>query len=87
MVGTPAGSRRPDAVPYSDIRAQFGVTAITADDSPAISSLAVDQPRIALSMDYGYPGTPGYRHQRPFDYFRIESSVSGEGLEVLSTRD
>jgi len=39
-----------------------------------------------LSMDYGYPGSAGYRHQRPFDYFRIESSVSGEGLEHLSTR-
>jgi hypothetical protein len=86
MVGNPAGSRRPDAVPYSDIRAQFGVTAITADDSRAVSSLALDQPRVALSMDYGYPGNAGYRHERPFDYFRIESSVSGEGLEHLSTR-
>ena len=86
MVGDPAGSRRPDAVPFSDIRVQFGVTAITAADSRAVSSLALDQPRVALSMDYGYPGSAGYRHQRPFDYFRIESSVSGEGLEHLSTR-
>jgi hypothetical protein len=80
------GARRPDAVPFSDIRVQFGVTAITAADSRAVSSLALDQPRVALSMDYGYPGSAGYRHQRPFDYFRIESSVSGEGLEHLSTR-
>ena len=55
-------------------------------DSRAVSSLALDQPRVALSMDYGYPGSAGYRHERPFDYFRIESSVSGEGLEHLSTR-
>jgi hypothetical protein len=51
-----------------------------------VSSLAVDQPRLALSMDYGYPGNASYRHERPFDYFRIESSVSSEGLEHLSTR-
>ena len=37
-------------------------------------------------MDYGYPGNASYRHERPFDYFRIESSVSTEGLEQLSTR-
>ena len=37
-------------------------------------------------MDYGYPGNASYRHERPFDYFRIESSVSAEGLEHLSTR-
>ena len=86
MVGDPAGPRGPDAVPFSDIRVQFGVTAITTSDSRAVSSLALDQPRVALSMDYGYPGIAGYRHERPFDYFRIESSVSGEGIEHLSTR-
>jgi hypothetical protein len=86
LVGRPAGSSAPDAVPFSDIRVQFGVTAIPSDDSRTGYSLAVDQPRIALSMDYGYPGNAGYRHERPFDYFRIDSSVSGDGLEQVSTR-
>jgi hypothetical protein len=86
LVGRPAGSPAPDEVPFSDIRVQFGVTAIPSDNSQTKYSLAVDQPRIALSMDYGHPGTPGYRHERPFDYFRIESSVSNEGLEQVSTR-
>ena len=86
LVGNPAGAPGPDAVPFSDIRVQFGVTAIPSDDSETGYSLAVDQPRLALSMDYGYPGNPGYRHERPFDYFRIESSVSGDGLEHVSTR-
>ena len=54
--------------------------------SRSVSSLALNQPRLALSMDYGYPGNASYRHERPFDYFRIESSVSSEGLEQLSTR-
>lgn len=85
LVGNPAGSPAPDAVPFSDIRVQFGVTAFPSDSETGYS-IAVDQPRLALSMDYGYPGNPGYRHERPFDYFRIESSVSDEGLEHLSTR-
>ena len=86
LVGDPAGSPAADAVPFSDIRVQFGVTAIPDSESQTGYSLALDQPRLALSMDYGYPGNPGYRHERPFDYFRIESSVSDEGLEQVSTR-
>jgi hypothetical protein len=77
LVGAPAGSRANDAVPFSDIRVQFGATAVAHGSS---------QPRLSLSMDYGYPGNVSYRHERPFDYFRIESSVSSEGMEQLSTR-
>src|SRR5687768_13984695 len=86
LVGNPAGSFAPDAVPFSDIRVQFGATATTIGRAHSLSSLALMQPQLAMSMDYGYPGHPGYRHERPFDYFRIESSVSSEGLEQLSTR-
>jgi len=86
MVGPPAGAFAPDAVPFSDIRVQFGVTAVPSSRSSTGYSLAVDQPRIALSMDYGYPGNGSYRHERPFDYFRIDSSASGEGLEHVSSR-
>ena len=86
LVGNPAGSLAPDAVPFSDIRVQFGTTATATGGSRSVSSLAQHQPRLALSMDYGYPGNANYRHERPFDYFRIESSVSAEGMEQLSTR-
>jgi hypothetical protein len=86
LVGEPAGWRANDAVPFSDIRVQLGATAIAAGRSRSPSSLAVNQPRLAMSMDYGYPGNAGYRHERPFDYFRIESSVSRDGIEQLSTR-
>jgi hypothetical protein len=86
LLGDPAGALAPDAVPFSDIRVQFGATAMSTDRSPSLTSLAPMQPRLALSMDYGYPGNASYRHDRPFDYFRIESSVSSEGLEQLSTR-
>jgi hypothetical protein len=86
LVGEPAGYRATDAVPFSDIRVQFGATAIANGRSRSVASLKVNQPGLALSMDYGYPGNPSYRHERPFDYFRIESSVSSEGMEQLSTR-
>ena len=86
LVGDPAGSRADAAVPFSDIRVQIGATAIANGRSRSVSSLKVNQPRLALSMDYGYPGNASYRHERPFDYFRIESSVSSEGMEHLSTR-
>jgi hypothetical protein len=86
LVGDPAGSRARDAVPFSDIRVQFGATATTGNGSPSQPSLALNHPSVALSMDYGYPGSASYRHERPFDYFRIESSVSAEGLQHLSTR-
>ena len=86
LVGNPAGSLALDAVPFSDIRVQFGTTAIATGRSRSLSSLALNQPHLALSMDYGYPGNARYRHERPFDYFRIESHVSTDGLEQLSTR-
>jgi hypothetical protein len=84
MVGAPAGSFAADAVPFSDIRVQFGATGIA--DNGSGSTMKLDQPHMALSMDYGYPGSASYRHERPFDYFRIEGNVSDEGLEQLSTR-
>ena len=86
LVGDPAGARRSDAVPFSDIRVQFGTTASFTGGAGSISSLTLDRPRLALSMDYGHPGDANYRHERPFDYFRIESSVSAEGLSHLSAR-
>ena len=40
LVGDPAGSLAPDAVPFSDIRVQFGTTAMTTGRSRSVSSLA-----------------------------------------------
>ncbi len=83
LVGPPGHSSALDAVPSSDIRVQVGATATPARPTSALARL---QPRMALSMDYGYPGNASYKHERPFDYFRIESSVSSNGLRQLSTR-
>jgi hypothetical protein len=85
MVGEPSGSFKPDAVPFSDIRVEVGATWVARGNSESLTDEAPNQPDVALSMDYGYPGN-NYRHERPFDYFRIESHVSSEGLEQLSTR-
>ena len=86
LVGEPSGSHTPDAVPFSDIRVQLGTTAVVDDPAHPESSLSLNRPHLRLSMDYGYPGNTAYRHERPFDYFRVEGSVSAEGLEQLSTR-
>jgi Domain of unknown function (DUF3943) len=86
LFGSPAGSVGPEAVPFSDIRVQIGATAAARGQWPSAGSPASLQPHLALSMEYGHPGRASYRHQRPFDYFRIESSISAEGLEQLSTR-
>jgi hypothetical protein len=86
LVGDPAGPLAPGSVPASDIRVQVGAVADATGRSRSVSSLALNRPHLALSMDHGYPGNAGYRHERPFDYFRIESQVSAEGLEQLSTR-
>ena len=86
MVGTPAGLPSADAVPFSDIRVQFGGTAIAERGTRANVALDAFQPHFAFSIDYGYPGHAEYQHRRPFDYFRFESNISSEGMEQLSTR-
>ena len=86
LVGTPAGSPGPAAVPFSDIRVQFGTTSVVDGRFQSQSSLKLTQLHLALSIDHGYPGNASYRHERPFDYFRIEGNVSSEGLEQVSTR-
>jgi hypothetical protein len=86
MVGTPAGLPSADALPFSDIRVQFGGTALAERGTRANVALDAFQPHFVFSIDYGYPGNAGYQHERPFDYFRFESNVSSEGMEQLSTR-
>ena len=86
MVGTPAGLPSADAIPFSDIRVQFGGTAIAERGTRANVALDAFQPHFAFSIDYGYPGHAEYQHRRPFDYFRFESNISSEGMEQLSTR-
>ena len=86
LLGDPEESLAPDAVPFSDIRVQFGAAATVTSRPRSVTSPKQHQPRFALSMDYGYPGNSNYHHEKPFDYFRIESSISSKGIEQLSTR-
>jgi hypothetical protein len=51
LVGDPEGSFAADAVPFSDIRVQFGTTAMATGRSRSVWSAARKQPRLALSMD------------------------------------
>jgi hypothetical protein len=86
MFGTPAGLPSADAVPFSDIRVQFGASALAERGTRADVALDAFQPHFVFSIDHGYPGNTSYRHERPFDYFRFEANVSSEGMEQLSTR-
>jgi hypothetical protein len=86
LVGRPASLPASDAVPFSDIRLQFGTTAIAEDRLRNWPTLTSWQPHVAMSIDYGYPGQADYLHERPFDYFRLEGDFSSEGIEQVSTR-
>ena len=42
---------------------------------------------VDYSMDYGLPGKPGYRYERPWDYFSFQATASSaNAVENLSTR-
>ena len=42
---------------------------------------------VDYSMEYGLPGKPGYRYERPWDYFVLQATASSaNAVENLSTR-
>jgi hypothetical protein len=45
------------------------------------------EPVVDFTMVYGLPGKPGYRYDRPFDYFHFQlTAAAGNALENLMTR-
>ena len=69
-------------------RVQVGTAATThnvAGNSTEGGSKA--QALVDFSMDYGLPGKPGYRYERPFDYYSFQViGSSANGIESLNTR-
>jgi hypothetical protein len=58
-----------------------------AADPPIPPSYDEGEPVIDFTMVYGLPGKPGYRYDRPFDYFHFQfTAASGNVLENLITR-
>ena len=84
MFGDRFDPARPDIIAAADVRLQVGAIA----PLPAVTSLSgrnVDG-ALGFSIDHGFPGKPGYAHARPFDYFNIDVTASGQALESLATR-
>lgn len=62
-----------------------------SDSDPATPPIPLSydegEPVVDFTMVYGLPGKPGYRYDRPFDYFHFQfSAATGSVLENLITR-
>lgn len=63
--------RSNDPAVFTRLRLSASLTSRVTDRGVAAT---LDRPEATgdFSMSYGLPGKPGYRHDRPFDYFHIE---------------
>jgi hypothetical protein len=73
-----------DAAYYS--RVQFGASgALHQAEGPA--EVKRNELLADYALDYGLPGKPGYRYDRPWDYFAFNATASSaNAVENLSTR-
>jgi hypothetical protein len=75
-----------DPVHYSKLQVGFSGTAQN-DAGQSATNLKRNELLVDFAMDYGIPGKPGYRYDRPFDYFNFQTTVSSaNGAENLMTR-
>lgn len=83
MFGDRFDPPRTETAVTSDIRMQIGVTTPLADD---VNVLDASNVLLGFSVDYGFPGKSDYPHARPFDFFNLDATATGDGLESLATR-
>ena len=57
-------------------RLQIGLSSATQDRAGASTQHKTNEVFVDYSMDYGLPGKPGYRYERPFDYFFFNVTAS-----------
>ena len=68
-------------------RVQVGASGMTRLREGESTDLKRGELLVDYSMDYGLPGKPGYRYDRPWDYFNFQITASSANLvENLSTR-
>jgi hypothetical protein len=66
---------------------QVGTSGTTQHEPGPSGQLKRAEVLADFSMDYGLPGKPGYRYDRPFDYFSFQATGStANAVETLSTR-
>ena len=68
-------------------RVQLGFMG-TSQNTPGPSTIPKrNEAQANFSLDYGLPGKPGYRYERPFDYFAFEATASSANtFESVLTR-
>jgi hypothetical protein len=75
-----------DPVHYSKLQVGFSGTAQNEAGQSA-TNLKRNELLVDFAMDYGIPGKPGYRYDRPFDYFNFQATASSaNGAENVMTR-
>ena len=75
-----------DPVHYSKLQVGFSGTAENNAGQSA-TDLKRNELLVDFAMDYGIPGKPGYRYDRPFDYFNFQATASSaNGAENVMTR-
>jgi hypothetical protein len=75
-----------DPVHYSKLQIGFSGTAENNAGQSA-TDLKRNELLVDFAMDYGIPGKPGYRYDRPFDYFNFQATASSaNGAENVMTR-
>jgi hypothetical protein len=71
----------------TDLRMQLGATALLKTTAREEAPRKLNTGIFAVSIDYGLPGRAEYSHEKPFDYFSLEATVSGaRGAENVATR-
>jgi Domain of unknown function (DUF3943) len=68
-------------------RVQVGASGTTLVREGDSSNVKRNELLVDYAMDYGLPGKPGYRYERPWDYFSFQvTASSANAVENLSTR-
>jgi hypothetical protein len=68
-------------------RVQVGASGTTQVRQGESTDVKRNELLVDYAMDYGLPGKPGYRYERPWDYFSFQlSASSANAVENLSTR-
>ncbi|MGE5465695.1 MAG: DUF3943 domain-containing protein, partial [Methanocella sp.] len=74
-----------DPAYYSTL--QLGISGTTQNTPGASTRLRRNEAIANFSMDYGLPGKPGYRYERPFDHFSFQvTASSANAVENIMTR-
>lgn len=71
----------------TDLRVQLGANGLLKTTAREEAPRKLNTGIFGVSIDYGLPGRAEYAHEKPFDYFTMEATVSGaHGAETVSTR-